>query len=169
ARRIDQGRPGDHRQPAGLQRGGAILMADHRLAQALFALLLVPLMGCDGCLHLDDYRLVPPGYVTSSSGGSAGSGGSPDNCDPTAGSGRLFATVPLAAAEGASTEPGCEIGASSDGAIDVLLLDAGHGSCVGRARLGLAATTVVDSPARIGRSFDDGAVVAGTFRGGSLV
>ena len=100
--------------------------------------------GCDGCLGLDDYRLVPSDFVLPGTGawfgtggfGGAGGGdggsGAGDVCESDA-SGSLYVTAAVAAGEtraGSCLEP-----ASADGGIEIVQLSSVDGSCEAHARI----------------------------------
>lgn len=121
--------------------------------------------GCQGCLNLDEYTVVPTGG-SAGSGGTGGTGGAPGCGAP----GLLHVTSVQPAAAGKVGEPGdpCAVEVDIEAGLEVRALDPDLQSCVARARILAAPGATLDSPPRIQFSENAVAGVAVTFQGGSL-
>lgn len=134
------------------------------------------LEGCEGCLQLDQYTIVPEGGSAGTggaggSGGRGGAGGSAPACAPGAFSGNVFASF----VSGPSASPLSGLGGACSGSpdsaqpgIDVIALDPATGACRGRAHLLAGAGSSFDSAPRIQYAADGIVVVAGALHSGSL-
>lgn len=135
----------------------------------LTLLLLSPTLGCESCLDLDEYSIVPapPDAGTAGTGGSGGTGGQLP-CSPSAPRGVVFAAVPVAPGSSSSGEPPCDSPASTNGALDVFALAGADGTCEARGRIEAGDGATIEATARLLTSSGSVAAVAGSFRGGSL-
>ena len=127
--------------------------------------------GCEGCLGLDQYQVVPTGGNAGNGasggtgGGAGGTGGAPACGSP----GLLFAS----AVQGASppnevAEDPCTILSPTEAGIEIRALDSEAHTCVARARIIPAPGVTFESLPRIRSSQTNVAFVAATFRGGPL-
>ena len=141
------------------------------VAIMLGAMLASSVAGCEGCLGLADYELVPSDFTLGAGGpttttgtGNTGAGGSePDPCWEAPG------TVFVAAFADAGNSPGgCGESPVERAALRLLALDASAGTClaVGAIQLGDGAELV--GTARVAQLDGDVAYAAGMFRGGEL-
>lgn len=142
-------------------------------AVAFFVWIAIGCVGCESCLDLDDYQLVPPGFVVGGGGsstgtgtGTAGSGGEPvDPCESENVGGSLLVTLPVE--PGGSARP-CAVAPSSAGGIRVYALDPVDGECIAYGRIERLSGAETDAALRMHYRSDANAYVAGTFRGGGL-
>jgi hypothetical protein len=125
-------------------------------------LLALPLAACEGCIDLDDYRVVPAPDGGSSSGGAGGT--SSNACNPTS-DGRIIVVAPSGAS--ASTATGACAAPSGLG-VDVFALSPRDGACEARTRITLTGSTVFEQQVHVRHSESNAVAVAGTFTGGEL-
>lgn len=121
--------------------------------------LAVAASGCDGCIQLEDYTLVPAGEGGSGTSSSSGAGGG-SVCGESGAT--VVVTLP------ATTEVFDDCTAGSGDGFDVLALDTNRGRCLARQRILLASGSLPDVPPRVSVTFDDTAVIAGTLQGSTL-
>jgi hypothetical protein len=127
----------------------------------LFAL---PLAACEGCLDLDDYRVVPDAG-SPSAGGAGGAGGTSSNvCNPTD-EGRIYVVFRSAEATSSASGP---CAAPSGIGVDIFALSPRDGDCEARARIALSGSTRFEQRMQVRQSVGNAIAVAGTFTGGAL-
>jgi hypothetical protein len=121
--------------------------------------------GCESCLGLDDYTLVPD------AAGGTGSGPSPSACQsPVLGS--VFVTTAVEGGGGGGAGGGagdaCDAPSSEEGGLDVIAFGLDFGQCAARTRIVKSAGATVVSPPRVHHNSASVVPVAGSLRGGSL-
>lgn len=125
--------------------------------------------GCEGCLGLDDYDLVPPGSIDIGGNGPGQGGGptTPAECN-AAPSGTVYVSRHVLAGE--FPEESCGAPYAESDVIDILALSPLDGSCLAHARMELTGGASLGSRIRVthAASDDSPVAVAGTFQGGTL-
>ncbi len=120
--------------------------------------------GCDGCIRLEDYTLVPAsdgGASGTSTGTSTSTGvGGQDVCGETGAA--VMVALP------ATTEAFDDCTAGAGDGFDVLAFETTRGRCLARQRIALTSGPLPDMPPRVSVAFDDTTVIAGTLQGSTL-
>lgn len=134
---------------------------------ALTAVLWTGVAGCEGCLDLEDYTLVPPGFDVSGGGGagagSDGGGGEGGGADCTDTAGAFFVTLPVASSSG--------IGACDDplvAGLRIYAFDPVDGGCVAWDSIETDPTTMLDADPRIVHRQDGVVHVAAGYASGGV-
>jgi hypothetical protein len=137
-----------------------------KLLFRLSPLFALPLAACEGCLDLDDYRVVPDaGTFAGGASGAGGAGGTSSNvCNPTD-EGRIY-VVARSSEETSSASGPCA--APSGIGVDVFALSPRDGDCEARARIALSGSTRFEQRMQVRQSVGNALAVAGTFTGGAL-
>jgi hypothetical protein len=124
-------------------------------------------VGCQGCLGLDDYVIVPA--TDGGAGGAGDGGGSVDTCAPSPFEGLLFVSRTTDGDAEVDLGDACPAPGDTSPGIDVLALAPQDGACLGRARVAAAAGVTFEATTSLAHAAAGGdAIVAGTFRGGAL-
>ncbi|MEQ9325022.1 MAG: hypothetical protein RIF41_38000, partial [Polyangiaceae bacterium] len=127
----------------------------------------VGVAGCEGCLGLDDYTLVPPGFDVSGGGGagagSQGGGGEGGGAGCEEAAGAFYVTLPIGVSSG--------IGICDDplvAGVRIYALDPVDGDCLGWDSIESDPTTTLDVAARVVHRQDGIVHVAGGYASGGL-
>lgn len=155
--------------PSGRERATSTAAGGRAQRRSLHGLYLLSLgalalssAGCEGCLGLDQYQLVPAAGGTAGAGGTGGA----DGCSVE---GLLFVSAVQEASDpGGEPEEPCTLFGPTPAGIELRALDPERHECVARLRIAASEGTVVDSLPRIRFDTESSAYVTASFRGGSL-
>ncbi len=140
----------------------------HLLPLTLLPFASLAAAGCEGCLHIEDYTLVPNDGGPTGTTGTGGHGGAPDPCEAGA-PGAVIVTLASDSSDAVTTDgASCALASDARPGVDVLALDPRSGDCLARARVARDAGVELSTELRVRYDDESTALLAGTLRGGSI-